>query len=111
MTVLHAAQDKPKAKADLLWARRTLAEILAATGDNEDFKRAKALLVANVKLNDVDSEDQLKLANLLAMRIDEPASLREAQGYFESVKTVEPARKDDFGQYPRRARQLDAGSQ
>ncbi len=87
MTVLHAAQDKPKAKADLLWARRTLAEILAATGDNEDFKRAKALLVANVKLNDVDSEDRLKLANLLAMRIDEPASLREAQGYFESVKT------------------------
>ncbi len=87
LTVLHAAQDKPAAKADLLWARRTLADILSATGDNEDFRRAKALLLANVKLNDVDSEDQLKLANLLATRWDEPASLREAQKYFESIKT------------------------
>jgi tetratricopeptide (TPR) repeat protein len=88
LTVLQDAQGKPAAKGDLLWARRTLAEILAGTGDNEDFRRAKSLLVANVKLNDIDAEDQLKLANLLATRLDEPASLREAQKYFESIKTL-----------------------
>jgi tetratricopeptide (TPR) repeat protein len=88
LIVLQDAQGKPAAKGDLLWARRTLAEILAGTGDNEDFRRAKALLVANVKLNDSDTEDQLKLASLLATRLDEPASLREAQKYFESIKTL-----------------------
>ena len=51
------------------------------------FPPRKALLLANVKLNDMDSADQLQLANLLATRLDEPASLRKAQKYFESIKT------------------------
>jgi len=86
--VLRGSQSDPKNKPHLLWARRALAEMLADSGDLEDFKKAKALLIANTKVNSDDAEDQLRMANLLARRSDEPAVLRESLKWFEGVKSL-----------------------
>ena len=86
--VLPGSQSDPKNKPHLLWARRALAEMLAESGDLDDFKKAKALLLANTKINSEDAEDQLHMANLLARRSDEPAMLRESLKWFDGVKTL-----------------------
>lgn len=90
--VLRGSQGDPqteaKNKPHLLWARRTLAEIMAEDGDLDSFNKARALLTANTKLNNEDNEDKIRLANLLARRYEEPALLREALKTFESVKSL-----------------------
>ncbi|HEV2971801.1 MAG TPA: tetratricopeptide repeat protein [Pirellulales bacterium] len=85
--ILRDSQNDPKEKELLLWARRLMSEILMASGDFEDFKAAKSLLIANTKIDDGGAEDRLRLANLLASRFDEPATLREALKWFEAAET------------------------
>jgi tetratricopeptide (TPR) repeat protein len=85
--ILRDSQNDPKEKELLLWSRRLMSEILTASGDFEDFRKAKALLIANTKIDDGGAEDRLRLANLLASRFDEPGTLRESLKWFEAAET------------------------
>ena len=75
----------------LLWARRTLATLIAASGSYQDFVKAKALLAENVKASGSDPEDKLRLADLLGSRVGEPSAWEEAVKLLESVETLSPA--------------------
>ncbi len=86
INVLRGAQDKPEQKANLVWGRRALADLLAATGEYSDFQKAKALLIENVKLDEENQDDKIRLATLLAARNDEPTSWREAAQWLEKLR-------------------------
>lgn len=94
VTVLRGAQNDPKNRAHLVWARRALSEILADTGSRDDFLKAKALLVENTKMNNPEAEDQIRIATLLARRADEPAMLRESLEWFQKVPSADLATED-----------------
>ena len=89
--VLREAGKDPKYAAHLLWARRTLATLIAASGSYQDFVKAKALLAENVKASGSDPEDKLRLADLLGSRVGEPSAWEEAVKLLESIKTLSPA--------------------
>jgi tetratricopeptide (TPR) repeat protein len=93
-TILRdAPKDLSKNMANLLWARRAKADLLARTGRFDDFQRAKELLLENAKLSDDDSEDKLRLATLLASRVDEPSSWREAVTWLDKIKNLPDQQK------------------
>ncbi len=94
LKVLRGAQNDPKNRAHLMWARRALSEILADTGSREDFLKAKALLVENTKMDNPEAEDQIRIATLLARRADEPAMLRESLEWFQKVPSADLATED-----------------
>ena len=87
VAVLRLAGDDPKNAAQVVWARRTLAKLFAATGKYDDFLKAKALLAENVKIGGGDVQDKLQLADLLGSRTDEPSSWKQAVDLLESVKS------------------------
>jgi cellulose synthase operon protein C len=88
LAVMRLAGDDPKNKPHVLWARRTMATLSAATGKYQDFVEAKALLAKNVEDSGGDSEDKLRLADLLGARTDEPSSWQQAVKLLESIKPL-----------------------
>jgi tetratricopeptide (TPR) repeat protein len=92
--VLRGAQNDSKNRAYLVWARRALSDILADTGNREDFFKAKALLVENTKMDNPEVDDQIRIATLLAHRADEPAMLREALDRFGRVASADLSTDD-----------------
>ena len=88
LAVMRLAGVDPKYKQHVIWARRTLATISAATGKYQDFLEAKSLLAKNVQDSGGDPDDKLRLAELLGARVNEPSSWREAVKLMESVKTL-----------------------
>jgi len=90
LIVLREAGNEPRYTTHVLWARRTLAKLLAASGTYQDFVKAKALLAENVKINGDDPEDKLRLAELLGARDGEPSAWEDAVKLLESVKPLPP---------------------
>ncbi len=88
-----APKDLAKNQANLIWARRAKADLLAATGKFDDFQHAKELLLENAKIDEDDSEDKLRLATLLASRPDEPSSWREAVAWLDKIKQLPDAQR------------------
>ncbi len=85
-----APKDLSKNQANLLWARRAKADLLASTGKFDDFQQARQLLVENARMNDDDPEDKLRLATLLASRNEEPSSWREAVQWLDKTRPPLP---------------------
>lgn len=85
--ILHAGADGKLQPNDpsLMWARRTAAQMLAATGDYQKLLRAEQLLASNALDGSLPAEDRIRMAQILATRRD-PISRRKAKSLFEQVK-------------------------
>jgi tetratricopeptide (TPR) repeat protein len=84
--ILHAAADGKLVTNDptVMWARRTGAQLLAATRDYQLLLRAEKLLRSNSQDGKLTIEDQLRLAEILAPRY-EPESRFTALALLEQV--------------------------
>jgi tetratricopeptide (TPR) repeat protein len=71
--------------AHLLWARRTSAKMLAQTGDYQNLLKAEKLLASNSIDGQLQMEDRLQMAQILATR-PEPISRRKAATLLEEAK-------------------------
>jgi tetratricopeptide (TPR) repeat protein len=74
---------------NLLWARRTAAKILAATGDYQNLLKADNLLRSSSQDGSLLIEDKLAMAEILAPR-PEPISKRKAIALLEEIDKVQP---------------------
>ncbi len=85
--ILHAGADgklQPN-DASLMWARRAAAQMLAATGEYQQLRKAENLLASNALEGDLPAEDRIRMAQILASRPD-PISRRKAKTLFEQVQ-------------------------
>ena len=75
--------------ANLLWARRMAAKLLAATGDYQNALKAEKLLSSNVSQDgSLLIEDKLSMAEILATR-PEPISRKKAIGLLEEISRIQ----------------------
>jgi tetratricopeptide (TPR) repeat protein len=74
--------------ANLLWARRMAARMLAATGDYQNLLKAEKLLNANSQGGAMSIEDNLEMAQILHTR-PEPGSRQKAIRLLEEVREVQ----------------------
>lgn len=96
--ILRTAADNADLRHDpqVQWARRTAAKLLAQTGDYQKALDAEKLLAANVVNGELEPEDQLTLARILATR-PEPALKLRAIGLYESyLKVADLEQADAF---------------
>ncbi|MEX2315838.1 MAG: hypothetical protein WD669_01710 [Pirellulales bacterium] len=84
--ILKAGADKkiPPNDRNLLWARRTAARLLAATGDYQQLLKADRMLSSNSQDGSLPLEDRLQMAQILASR-PEPESRIKAVGLLKEV--------------------------
>jgi tetratricopeptide (TPR) repeat protein len=89
--ILRAGADGklPASDADLLWARRTAARLLASTGDYQNLRKAEKLLASNSQDGSLLIEDKLAMAEILAPR-PEPISRKKAIALLEDISQVQP---------------------
>lgn len=94
--ILKAAADGKNEPLDenVLWARRTAAEILAAKGDYQNLLKAEKLLASNAVGGTLAVEDQLRMARILAPR-PEPISRIKAAALLAEVKRNQPLAMND----------------
>lgn len=87
-----ADDDKPKLPPNdpnLLWARRTSAQMLAETKDYQNLKKAENLLASSSSQDGrMTVEDRLQMAQILASR-PEPESRKKAARLLEEVAEVQ----------------------
>jgi tetratricopeptide (TPR) repeat protein len=84
--ILRAGADGklPPGDRNLLWARRTGAKLLSATGDYQQLRKAERMLASNSQDGNLPLEDRLEMAQILAPR-PEPESRIKAIGLLEEV--------------------------
>lgn len=70
--------------AEVMWARRTAAKILAQSGDYQKALDAERLLRSNLVNGQLTSQDKLTMAKILATR-PEPASKLKAIALYENI--------------------------
>ncbi|MEX2171608.1 MAG: tetratricopeptide repeat protein [Pirellulales bacterium] len=89
--ILKAATEGKAEPQDenVLWARRTAAEILAQTGDYQKLLKAERLLASNAVGGELAVEDQLRMARILAPR-PEPISRLKAVALLSALKQNQP---------------------
>jgi tetratricopeptide (TPR) repeat protein len=89
--ILRAGAEKkvPAGDANLLWARRMAAKLLALTGDYQNLRKAEDLLASNSKDGTLPIEDKLAMAEILAPR-PEPRSRLAAIALLEEVSALQP---------------------
>lgn len=100
--LLKAADEDPKlaTKAEVMWAHRTAAKVLAQTGDYQKALDAERLLRKNVVNGRLSTEDTLTMAKILASR-PEPGSRLKAIKLYERVqetRDLAPVDKLSLGQ-------------
>ena len=83
-------QDPRKLKGELVWARRTLAQVLAASGDYRQQQQAIALLDRNTQGGKPALEDLRMKAVILASRPERSSKLK-AIGVLEGIMQRESA--------------------
>jgi tetratricopeptide (TPR) repeat protein len=88
--ILKLGAEKKLATNDpnLLWARRTAANILAETGDYQNLLKAEKLLASNSQDGLLPLADRLQMAQILAPR-PEPISRKKALALLENVKSLQ----------------------
>ena len=89
--ILRAGADGkiPQGDRNLLWARRTGARLLAATGDYQQLRKAEKMLASNSQDGRLSLEDRMEMAQILAPR-PEPESRRKATWLLEEIDQVQP---------------------
>jgi tetratricopeptide (TPR) repeat protein len=90
-SILRAGADgkiKP-GDANLLWARRKAAGILADTKDYQSLLKAEQLLSANTQGGQESVQDKLEMAQILKDR-PEPSSRKRAIALLEEVAAIQP---------------------
>lgn len=85
-TVLDTATDP----ATLVWARRSLAELLGRGGGYRDAQRALTLLRSNIAAGGVAATEDLTLAVALLAPRPEPESWRQAAALLEQLAKRQP---------------------
>ncbi len=89
LTVLRLSGSDPRNQAHVVWARRTLADLIMRAGTYQDFLKAKALLKENAE-GTGQLDDKFRLAKLLGERPQEPQQWREAIKILESAGPLPP---------------------
>lgn len=74
---------------NVLWTKRTAAELLANSGDYQNMVKAERLLSSNLIDGKLLPEDQLRMANILALR-PEPASRLKSIMLLEDIRKEQP---------------------
>ena len=77
----------PEGDANVVWARRTTAQLLANTGDYQNLRKAEKLLASNSKDGLLPMEDRLLMAQILAPR-PEPISRKKALTLLKEAKEM-----------------------
>lgn len=101
---VDAPGTAPEAAALKVWARRTLAELLAERGGYREFQEAMSLLRKNTGEDGATTADDVALQIRLLAARPEPASWREALKLF---KTLEKSQALSTSQRLERARVLE----
>ncbi len=78
----------PEENANVVWARRTAATLLANTGDYQNLRKAENLLASNSKDGLLPLTDRLQMAQILAPR-PEPISRQKAMTLLQEAKEAD----------------------
>jgi tetratricopeptide (TPR) repeat protein len=101
---IDAPAENPETSGLKVWARRTLAELLAERGTYREFQDALALLRKNTGDNGATSPEDVAIQIRLLAARPEPASWRQALALF---KTLEKSQALSTAQRLERAQLLD----
>jgi tetratricopeptide (TPR) repeat protein len=84
----YAEGKVPGDNTNVVWARRTAAQLLANTGDYQNLLKAEKLLASNSKNGLLPLTDRLQMAQILAPR-PEPISRKKAMKLLQEAKEVD----------------------
>ncbi len=84
----YAEGKVPGDNTNVVWARRTAAQLLANTGDYQNLLKAEKLLASNSKDGLLSLTDRLQMAQILAPR-PEPISRKKAMKLLQEAKEVD----------------------